>query len=579
MKGNGKRMKKMKSEVVVPMIPKNEQKWWHRAVVYQIYPRSFQDTNGDGIGDIKGIIQHLDYLKKLGINTIWMNPIFVSPQDDNGYDISDFYAIDPDFGTLDDVKELIAAAHKRDIKIVFDLVLSHTSNEHEWFKQASKDKNSEYRDYYIWENGKNGSEPTNWASFFGGSLWEYNKATDDYYMHLFSKKMPDLNWDNERLRAEMYKVANYWTTLGIDGFRLDAIVHLQKNKKYPQAIGDGKNPYVMADEHYANLPEVHQYVQEFYKEVLDGKEILTIGEAASADVKEAIRYTDPSRNELNMIVSFKSTGVDRVYRDGLPPGSRDPEGVRWQELKAIMKEWQQGLYGKGWNTLFWNNHDMQRLVSHYGDDKTYRVESAKMLAALMYLQWGVPFLLQGEEIGMTNAYFNQLSQYRDTSVPQLYHDLVTHYDCSEAEAMDFIMEKSRDNSRTPVQWNSGDNAGFTTGNPWMDINPNKDEINVEASLADPNSIFYFYQKLLDLKKNEEAFVYGYFEPILESEEAIYAYTRTYGTTHYLVLCNLGEQEQHFNLDISEFTCVLSNYDASEDNVLAAYETRIYQRTN
>lgn len=559
------------------IVPKKEQKWWHRAIVYQIYPKSFQDTNGDGIGDIKGIIQRLDYIKNLGANTIWLNPIFVSPQDDNGYDIADFYDIDSTFGTLDDVKKLITEAHKRSLKIVFDLVLNHTSDEHAWFQEAKKDKNSPYHDYYIWEKGKKGKEPTNWGSFFGGSLWEYNEETDEYYMHLFSKKMPDLNWNSQKLRQEMYKIANFWTRLGIDGFRMDAIVHLEKDKTYPMGVTDGKNPYVIADQYYANLPQVHDYVQEFHHHVLEGKELVTIGEAASANIAEAIRYTNPERKELNMIVSFESTGIDRMYKEGHPPGIRDPQGPRFNELKQIMLKWQQGLFGKGWNTLFWNNHDMTRLVSRYGDEGKYHKKSAKMLATLMYLQWGVPFLLQGEEIGMTNAHFTKLSEYRDTSVPQLYEDLTKIYGCSEKEALAIIAEKSRDNSRTPMQWNQEQYAGFSTEEPWINVNKNYTHINVEENLADEDSIYYYYQKLLQYKKNDDVFVYGVFDLLLPDDPNIYAYTRTYEKVQHLIICNVSAAKVSCPLDYQHFTYFFGNDKPSMNHTLSPYEVRVLTR--
>lgn len=570
-------MEKITTKLTANAVPKEDQKWWHRAIVYQIYPRSFQDSNGDGIGDIRGIITRLDYLQNLGINTIWLNPIFSSPQDDNGYDISDFYTIAPEFGSIADVQELIFEAHARDIKIVFDLVLSHTSDEHPWFVDAKSSKTSRYRDYYLWKSGTPQQKPNNWASFFGGSVWEYNERTEDYYFHLFSKKMPDINWENKKLRAEMYAIANYWTKLGIDGFRMDAIVHLQKNTDFPEEKGDGINPYVLSEKNYANRPEVHHYVQEFYREVLEGKELLTVGEASSADVREAIQYTNPSRKELNMIISFRATGIDRLYKEGEYPGIRDPKGIRWHELKAHMLEWQQGLFGKGWNTLFWNNHDLQRLVSRYGDDTKYRVESAKMLATLMYLQWGVPFLLQGEEIGMTNAYFTELDQYRDTSVRQFYEDLTVHYGKNHREAMDIIAEKSRDNSRTPMQWDGTVGAGFTTGTPWIGINPNSSTIHVENALQDKNSLYYYYQKLIHLKKTDDVCVYGYFELVLEEDPNIYAYTRTYEQQQYLIYCNLTDKQQEVALNLLNYALIFGSYANPDLIILRPYEALVLRR--
>lgn len=544
-----------------------EQKWWHKAVVYQIYPRSFKDSNNDGVGDLRGIIEKIDYLVQLGVNTIWLNPIFSSPNDDNGYDISDFRGIMAEFGTMSDFDELVAVLKANNIRLVMDLVLNHTSDEHPWFIEARKNTTNPYREYYLWAQGREGKEPTNWESFFGGSLWERDEQTDEYYLHLFSKKMPDLNWSSHNLRQEMYDIANFWSEKGVDGFRIDAVVHIDKDISYPQAENPGGRPYVMADYYYANRPAVHDYCQEFYREVLAGKEIMTVGEAASATIEEALKYTAPEREEFNMIITFESISfdIDASLNPAVPPKwtQKRPD---LREIKQVWMKWQDGLYGKGWNTLYWNNHDVPRVVSRYGNPAEYHQESAKMLATLLYLMWGTPYILQGEEIGMTNVAFDHLEDYRDVEIATFYREALATGKVSHDEAMAMIHARSRDNARTPMQWDANEQAGFTSAEPWMKVNPNYKTINVAANLADANSIFYHYQKLIQLRTKSaysDLITYGKTELLLADDEHIFAYVREYEGQKLLVVANFFETPQTVSLTAEVETVLIQNYsDAS-----------------
>lgn len=540
-----------------------EAKWWHKAVVYQIYPRSFNDSNQDGVGDLRGIIEKVDYLVKLGINTIWLNPVFSSPNDDNGYDISDFRGIMADFGTMADFDELVEILKANGIKLVMDLVLNHTSDEHPWFIEARKSVDNPYREYYLWAQGQGDSEPTNWEAFFGGSLWEKDAQTDEYYLHLFSKKMPDLNWSSNTLRQEMYDIANFWAEKGVDGFRIDAVVHIDKDTSYPQAPNPGGRPYVMADHYYANRPAVHDYCQEFYREVLSGKEIMTVGEAASASIEEALKYTAPERDEFNMIITFEaiSFDIDQNLNPAVPPKwtQKRPD---LREIKDVWMKWQDGLYGKGWNTLYWNNHDVPRVVSRYGNVGEYHVESAKMLATLLYMMWGTPYLLQGEEIGMTNVAFENLADYRDVEIFTFYKEALATGKVTHDEAMAMIHERSRDNARTPMQWDTRVNAGFSEATPWIGVNPNYQSINVAANLADENSIFYHYQKLISLRTTSQysdLITYGKTALVLADHENVFAYTRTYEGQQLLVVANFFDTPQTITLGHEASAVLVQNY--------------------
>ncbi|GBU11045.1 trehalose-6-P hydrolase [Erysipelotrichaceae bacterium] len=540
----------------------HEKKWWHNAVIYQVYPSSFYDTNNDGIGDIRGIIEKLPYIVSLGVNMIWLNPIFSSPNDDNGYDISDFYGIMPSFGTMADVEELIAKAHAMGIKILFDLVMNHTSDEHPWFIESRKSKENAHRDFYIWQDGKNGEKPTNWEGFFGGSVWEKNAQTDDYYLHLFSKKMPDLNWQSKNLRQAIYDVANFWAEKGVDGLRLDAIIHIAKNMDFPQGVNTTNRPYVLADQHYANLPQVHTYMKEFHQKVLAGGNILTVGEASTAGVKEALQYSDPKNKEFNMIISFQQLSLDYDHSITHVPPKWTQKKMDLVEFKKVMQNWQLGLYEKGWNTLYWNNHDMPRVVSRFGDEGVYHIQSAKMLATLMYLQWGTAFILQGEEIGMLNADFTKLTDYRDVEVFTLYEETVTKAGYSDTEIMQRIKNRCRDNARTPMQWDATANGGFSAGVPWIGVNNNYHLLNVEAQEQNPDSILNYYRSIIKLKTGNACFIYGEFTLLLANDPSIYAYTRSNSTGIYTIICNFtGELQTTAELfEVSIQKKLLGNYE-------------------
>ncbi|TLG77135.1 glycoside hydrolase family 13 protein [Culicoidibacter larvae] len=559
-----------------------EKKWWQSAVVYQVYPRSFYDSDDDGVGDIRGVIEKLDYIDALGANVIWLNPIFHSPNDDNGYDISDFYGISPIFGTMDDVEELIQKAHLRGIKIIFDLVMNHTSDEHPWFIESRSAQSNFYRDFYIWQDGgPNGEPPTNWEGFFGGSVWEYDEVSKQYYMHLFSKKMPDLNWTNPDVREAIYDIARFWSNKGIDGFRVDAIIHIAKDMTFPQAENLTERPYVLADEYYANLPKVHDYVQEFNREVIaPSNHLMTVGEGSTATVSEGIKYSDPARKEFDMIITFAHLSLDYDYSVTYVPPKWATKPMDLNAFKAKMMEWQHGLFGNGWNTLYWNNHDMPRVVSRFGDVGEYWKESAKMLATLMYLQWGTPYILQGEELGMTNTNYSDISDYRDVEVFTLYDQAVVRGGRSHDEIMTMIHDRCRDNARTPMQWDAAEHGGFSHVEPWIKTNENYKTINVEAEMNDPDSILNHYRKVLQLRHDYELFIYGTVELVLEDDERVYAYIREYEEERVLVICNFygTEREIPFTWDVKEV--MLSNYDLKTASagtyLLRPYESIVYK---
>ena len=457
-----------------------EKRWWHSSVVYQIYPRSFNDSNGDGIGDLKGIIEKLDYLKELGIDVIWLSPVYKSPNDDNGYDISDYYDIMDEFGTMEDMDNLLKEAKNRGIKIVMDLVVNHTSDEHKWFIEAKKSKDNEYRDYYIWRDPVDGKEPNGLESCFSGSAWEYDETTKQYYLHLFSKKQPDLNWENEKVRKAVYDMMNYWVDKGIGGFRMDVIELI------------GKVPDKMIT---GNGPKLHEYLQEMNREALAGNDLLTVGETWGATPEIAKLYSNPARNELSMVFQFEHIGLDQI--EGKEKWDVKP--LELLELKKVLSKWQTSLGEEGWNSLFWNNHDLPRIVSRWGNDKEYRVESAKMLGTLLHGMKGTPYIYQGEELGMTNIRLENIEDYNDIESINMYKDRIKK-GYSHEEIMNSIYKKGRDNGRTPMQWDDSENAGFTTGKPWLSINENYKEINAKKSLEDKNSVFYHYKKLIEIRK-------------------------------------------------------------------------------
>ncbi|MEI2356622.1 glycoside hydrolase family 13 protein [Mesobacillus zeae] len=549
-----------------------EKKWWKESVVYQIYPRSFMDSNGDGIGDLRGITSKLDYLKKLGVDVIWLSPVYKSPNDDNGYDISDYQDIMDEFGTMEDWSELLEGLHARGMKLMMDLVVNHSSDEHHWFIESRKDKDSPFRDYYIWRQGKDGQEPNNWTSFFSGPAWQYDEETDEYYLHLFSKKQPDLNWENPELRKNIYDMMTWWLEKGVDGFRMDVINLISKVDGLPSAKEGGGSEFFM------NGPRVHEYLQEMNREVLSKYDVMTVGECPGATVEDAAHYANVENTELNMIFTFEHMDLDSGSG-----GKWDVQPWKLRDLKDVMTKWQKGLEGQGWNSLYLNNHDQPRMVSRFGNDTAYRVESAKMLATFLHMMQGTPYIYQGEEIGMTNVRFN-LEDYNDIEIHNMYREKVTEGGADHDKVMEAIHYKGRDNARTPVQWDSSENAGFTKGTPWLKVNPNYKEINAVAALADHDSIFYYYQKLIKLRKEHDIIVYGTYDLILEENEKIYAYTRTLGEEMLLVVCNFTENTPFFELPASisqkPAKLLIGNYHIensreTESFTLKPYEARVY----
>ena len=471
-----------------------ERAWWKEAVVYQIYPRSFMDSNGDGIGDLNGITSRLDYLKELGVDVIWLSPIYQSPNDDNGYDISDYQAIMQEFGTMEDFDRMIEGIHQRGMKLVMDLVVNHTSDEHPWFVESRKDKENPYRDFYIWREGKDGKAPNNWGSYFSGSAWQYDEATDMYYLHLFSKKQPDLNWENSKVRENVFSMMNWWCAeKGIDGFRMDVISLISKRPGLPDGPKTPEALYGYAD--CANGPRVHEFLKEMNQEVLSKYDLMTVGEAAGVTIEEAKRYAGFNENELNMVFHFEHVGLD-----GGKHGKWTDKRVPLVEFKKVMSDWQTELDGKAWNSLYLSNHDQPRSLSRFGDDSPqYRVVCAKMLGTCLHMMQGTPYVYQGEELGMTNMPFADISEVKDLDSINAYHELSEAGLISKEDMMCFIRLKGRDNARTPMQWDDSENAGFTTGTPWIGVNPNYKEINAKAALADENSIFHYYRKLIALR--------------------------------------------------------------------------------
>ncbi|OCA85890.1 glucohydrolase [Bacillus sp. FJAT-27225] len=536
--------------------------WWKESVVYQVYWRSFLDTDGDGYGDLRGVIEKLDYIKTLGVDVIWINPFYVSPDKDNGYDISDYYSIMPKAGTMEDFDELLAEAKKRGLKIIMDLVVNHTSNQHPWFIESKSSKDNPKRDWYIWKDGKDGDPPNNWRSYFWPSAWEYDSNTEQYYFHSFAVEQPDLNWGNKELRVAVYRMMHFWLKKGIDGFRLDAIALLAKPAGFPDAEVPEQINYL------ANNPGVHDYLQEMNREVFSQFDALTVGEVAFVSPEEGVNYVDESRGELNSLFHFEVC-------DEMP---------EWdlKRFKDIQKRWYQGLWGKGWNSQFLNNHDHTRLVTRYGNDQEYRVESAKLFAAMLHTLPGMPYIYQGEEIGMTGVRFEKIDDYEDIAMKNRYMEL-TAGGLKPEDALKLLQPLSRDNSRTPMQWDSSLNAGFTNGSPWIKVNPNYKDINVEQALKDQNSIFYFYKKLISLRKSHPVFVYGDYKPLLEELEEVYIYERKYEQESLLYIGNFSATPQEVNLEsdynVHGAKLLLTNYqaDGKQDSIirLKPYEVRVY----
>lgn len=544
--------------------------WWKESVVYQIYPRSFMDSDNDGIGDIKGITSKLDYLKNLGIDVIWLSPVFKSPNDDNGYDISDYEDIMDEFGTMSDFDELLSEAHNRGIKIIMDLVVNHSSDEHKWFVEARKSKDNPYRDYYIWRDGKDGSTPNNWDSIFSGSAWEYDEETNQYFLHLFSKKQPDLNWENENLRQAVYSMMKFWLDKGIDGFRMDVCNLFSKAEGLPDIGEEGPEGI------YMNGPKIHDYLHEMNKEVLSKYDIMTVGETPGVSPKHARDYVGEDRDELNMVFHFELMDLpnasDKFYK----------KPYKLTDIKNIFMKWYDGLENIGWNSLFMNNHDQPRMVSRFGDDSKYRIESAKMLATLIHTFKGTPYIYQGEEIGMTNICFDDIKKYRDIETINYYNEKIKNED--EKSLIERIKITSRDNARTPMQWDNNLNGGFSKATPWIDVNPNYKQINVKESLEDSNSIFNYYKELIKLRHNNDTIVYGDVKLIYPENESIFAYTRNLEDEQLMVVLNFYENEIDFkipdNIDINKLETILSNYKdkiiKNETIKLRPYEAIVYK---
>lgn len=554
-------------------------RWWKEAVVYQVYPRSFNDSNGDGIGDLRGLINKVDYLDKLGIDVVWLNPVYESPNDDNGYDISDYQSIMDEFGTMADWEELLEVLHQRGIKLIMDLVVNHTSDEHQWFVEAKKSKDNPYRDYYIWRPGQDDEPPNNWRSIFSGSAWDYDQQTEEYYLHLFSSKQPDLNWKNPEVREEIYEMMTWWLDKGIDGFRMDVINLISKVEGLPDGDELGADGYASGAEYFINGPRVHEYLQEMNQEVLSKYDIMTVGETPGVNPEQALQYVGQDRNELDMVFQFELMDIDSG-----PNGKWDIADWKLTEFKAIMSKWQNKLQDQGWNSLFLSNHDQPRPVSRFGDDEEYRVESAKMLATMNHTLQGTPYIYQGEEIGMTNVAFDSIDEYKDIEILNMYQEQVVEGDADQEEVMEAIYAKGRDNARTPLQWNDSQNAGFTTGEPWIKVNPNYKEINVADALANQNSIFYYYQQLIELRKENPIFVYGSYQLLLEDDEEIYAYTRELDDEKLLIILNFSDQEPMFRLpdkiNYTERELLINNYEVKNQAIkevsLRPYEARVYK---
>jgi len=534
-----------------------EKKWWKESVVYQIYPKSFKDSNGDGVGDIRGIIQKLDYLKELGVNVLWISPMLESPQDDNGYDISDYRRIYKEYGNMEDYEELLSEAHKRDIRILMDLVVNHTSDEHNWFVESRKSKDNPYRDYYIWKDPVNGKEPNNWGGAFGGSAWEYDPQTQMYYLHLFSKKQPDLNWENEKVRQEVYDMMTFWCEKGIDGFRMDVISMISKDQTFPD--GEMNNSlYGDFGPYCVHGPRVHEFLQEMNREVLSRYDIMTVGETSGVTIEEAQKYAGEAGKELNMVFQFEH--VDNGSGDY---GKWTTEKYDFKEFKRIMIKWQEELQGKAWNSLFLGNHDQPRSVSRFGNDNpAYRETSAKMLATCLHMMQGTPYVYQGEELGMTNVYFDKLEDYRDIESINFFTELTEAGLMTPEYMMKCLMLRSRDNARTPMQWDDSAQAGFTDGESWIKVNPNYKEINAAQQLEDPNSIFHYYQKLIRLRKEKDIIVYGEFEPIYRDDEQIFAYIRRQKQEKLLTVCNFSDKNAEMEIpeEFKGAECLITNLD-------------------
>ena len=542
--------------------------WWKEAVGYQIYPRSFKDSNGDGIGDLKGITSKLDYLKDLGINVIWICPMYKSPNDDNGYDISDYQDIMDDFGTMKDFDELLEEVHKRDMKLIIDLVVNHTSDEHPWFIESKSSKNNPKRDWYIWREGKNGIEPNNWESIFKGSVWEYDKNTDEYFLHLFTKRQPDLNWECKELREAIYNMINWWLDKGIDGFRVDAISHIKKE----EGLTDMDNPkelkYVESFDKHMNVEGIHKYLKELKERTFDNYDIMTVGEANGVEAEEADLWVGEKNGKFNMIFQFEHLHLW---------GAESENSFDVKNYKKVLTKWQKALDGNGWNALYIENHDIPRVISTWGNDKEYLRECATAFGLMYFMQQGTPFIYQGQEIGMTNVKFDSIYDYNDVKGINIYKEKLAE-GLTKEEALEYVWAVSRDNSRTPMQWDDSINSGFTEGKPWINVNENYKNINVQAQLKDEKSILNFYKKMITIRKEYKTLIYGSYDLILDEDEKIYAYTRTMGNEKFIVIVNLSHDEAKYNYEeeLNYEGLLLSNYNVDKHNAIKEFILKTYE---
>lgn len=551
-----------------------EKRWWKEAVVYQIYPRSFMDSNGDGIGDLNGIAQRLEYIKELGADVIWISPFYKSPNKDNGYDISDYQDIMDEFGTMDDFDKMLAKAHELGLKIVVDLVVNHSSDQHKWFLEAKKSKDNPYRDYYIWKDPVDGHEPTNWGGYFSGSAWQYSEETGQYYLHQFVPEQPDLNWENPKVRQEVFDMMNWWCEKGIDGFRMDVISLISKPDVYEDGPVKPGEKYSFCGSITANGPRVHEYLQEMNREVLSKYDLITVGEAVCVTIDEAKKYAGIDTNELNMVFHFEHMEL----LDSDIHGKWTMKKMYLPELKEIMSKWQTELEGVAWNSLYWDNHDQPRIVSRWGNDsEEYREISAKMLATCLHMMEGTPYVYQGEELGMTNMKFNEITEVDDIEEKNIYKDLVIDRPVyTHEEMMKIISTKGRDNARTPMQWDDSANGGFTTGTPWFAVNPNYKEINAAAQVEDPDSVYNYYKKLIRLRHENEIIVYGTYELLEPEHEELYVYKRKLDEKELLIICNFTENTVELPQTIAGLVknnkgILVGNYDTVSEKNVRPYE--------
>ncbi|PJK15854.1 glucohydrolase [Chryseomicrobium excrementi] len=539
--------------------------WWKEAVAYQVYPRSFQDSNGDGIGDLQGLISRLDYIQEMGIDIIWICPMYKSPNDDNGYDISDYQDIMDEFGTMEDFDALLAEVHSRGMKLIIDLVINHSSDEHQWFIESRASKDSDKRDWYIWKDGKDGKEPNNWGSIFGGSAWEWDEETEQYFLHLFSRKQPDLNWENEDVRTALYDMVNWWLDKGIDGFRVDAISHIKKDLTFSDMPAEEGKDYIQAWSKYMNVEGIMPFLGELKDKTFANYDIMTVGEANGVSSEQILEWVNEQDGKFDMVFQFEHLGL------------WDGNELNVLELKNVLTRWQHALAEDGWNALFIENHDKARIVSTWGNDQEYWAQSAKSLATMYFFMKGTPFIYQGQEIGMTNVQFETIEEYNDVSAKNMYRERMENGDTHEAIMQD-LWQTSRDNSRTPMQWSEEANAGFTTATPWIGMNPNYTEINVDRQLADEASILNYYKAMIRLRKENEALIYGAYELLMEDDKQVYAYTRTLDGTTFVIVSNLTDEAasiEELYATIRDAEIVLSNSD-SEGLELAPFEARVYK---